>query len=92
MTKDDFIKIINENLENDEKAVIILEAFDDYVNENSPDEYERKLTEMTAARDDILRRYRERFTAGEPGTDETGGSQKEEEKEEIDVIDVRELS
>lgn len=92
MTKDEFIRIINENLENDEKAVVVLEAFDDYVNENSPEEYERKLTEMTEARDDILRRYRERFTAGEPGTDETGGSQKEEEKEEIDVIDVRELS
>lgn len=95
MTKDEVIAIINEGIEDNDKAVKVLEAFDDYVKENDVSELQAKLDAMTGERDDVLRRYRERFTAGEPGTEETGGSLVEAEVEpegtDEEVIDVEEL-
>lgn len=97
MTKDEVIAIINEGFseEDNEKAVKILEAFDDYVKENDVSELQAKLDAMTGERDDALRRYRERFTAGSTADEETGGSLVEPETElevtDEEVIDVEEL-
>lgn len=95
MTKEEVIAAINEGIEDNEKAVKVLEAFDDYVKENNTAELQAKLDAMTGERDDALRRYRERFTAGSTVEEETGGSlvEPEVEKEVTDenVIDVEEL-
>lgn len=93
MTRDEFIKIINDNIDDDSKAVIFLEAFDDYVKENDVSEYEKKITEITADRDNILRKYRERFSEGNT-VDEPNDSDNTDiiEEKEPEVIDVKELS
>ena len=91
MTKEEVIAIINEGIEDNEKAVKVLEAFDDYVKENDMSGMQAKLDEMTAARDEILTRYRERFSAGNTVDEPDQGSEVEEEKEE-EVIDITELS
>jgi len=95
MTKEEVIAAINEGIEDNEKAVKVLEAFDDYVKENNTTELQAALDAMTSERDDALRRYRERFTAGSTVDDETGGSlvEPEVEKEVTDenVIDVEKL-
>lgn len=95
MTKEEVIAAINEGIEDNEKAVKVLEAFDDYTKENNTAELQAALDAMTVERDDALRRYRERFTAGSTVDDETGGSivEPEVEKETTDenVIDVEQL-
>ena len=91
MTKEEVIAIINEGIEDNEKAVKVLEAFDDYVKENDMSGMQAKLDEITAARDEILTRYRERFSAGNTVDEPDQGSEVEEEKEE-EVIDITELS
>jgi hypothetical protein len=94
MTKEEVIAIINEGIEDNEKAVKVLEAFDDYTKENDMSELQAKLDTVTGERDDALRRYRERFTAGSTVDEETGGSQVEPEvepEETDDVIDVEKL-
>ena len=94
MTKEEVIAIINEGIEDNEKAIKVLEAFDDYTKENNTDELNAKLATVTGERDDALRRYRERFTAGSTADEETGGSiaEPEVEPEETDnVIDIEEL-
>lgn len=96
MTKDEVIAIINEGFseEDNAKAVKILEAFDDYVKENDTAALQAALDSMTGERDDALRRYRERFTAGSTADEETGGSLVEPEVEKEvteEVIDIEEL-
>lgn len=94
MTKEEVIAAINEGIEDNEKAVKVLEAFDDYVKENNMEELQAKLDAMTSERDDALRRYRERFTAGSTADEETGGSLVEPEVEtetDENVVDVEEL-
>lgn len=95
MTKEEVIAAINEGIEDNEKAVKVLEAFDDYVKENNTAELQAALDKMTGERDDALRRYRERFSAGSTVDDETGGSLVEPEVEpevtDENVIDVEKL-
>lgn len=91
MTKEEVIAIINEGIEDNEKAVKVLEAFDDFVKENDTTEMQAELESMTSERDEILQRYRERFSAGNTVDEPDQGSEVEEEKEE-EVIDVTELS
>ena len=93
MTREEFIKIINENIDDDGKAVIFLEAFDDYVKANDVSEYEKKITEITMERDNILRKYRDRFSEGntvdEPNDSDNTDTTEEKERE---VIDIKEIS
>lgn len=93
MTKEEFIAVINENIEDDTKAVVFLEAFDDYVKTNDSETLKGEIARLESERDDVLRRYRERFSAGETVTepDNADASVTIDEDEE-EVIDVKELS
>ena len=90
MTKEEVISMINDSIEDNEKAVKILEAFDDYTKENDTITLQGEITRLEGERDDVLRRYRERFAEGETVTEETGGSEVEPETEE-EIIDVDEI-
>lgn len=90
MTREEYIGIVNENIEDNDKAVKVLEAFDDYVKENDGENLRGEIEKLTGERDDILRRYRERFSEGNTVEDNTGGSLVEDEDED-EIIDIKEL-
>lgn len=93
MTKEEFIKIINENITEDEKAVVFLEAFDDYVKANDTSEYEKRIAEITSERDSILKKYRDRFSEGNTVDEPDNGVHTEyDDEQEDEIIDVKELS
>lgn len=93
MTKEEFIKIINENVKEDEKAVVFLEAFDDYVKTNDPSEYEKRIADITNERDSILKKYRDRFSEGSTVDEPPNSAHTEyDDEQEDEIIDVKELS
>ena len=92
MTREEFISVINENIEDNEKAVKVLEAFDDYSKGIDVEGLSAEIEKIRGEKDEILARYRERFsegnTAGEPdNSDETTT----EDEDEDEIIDIKEL-
>lgn len=92
MTREEFISVINENIEDNEKAVKVLEAFDDYSKGIDVEGLSAEIEKIRSEKDEILARYRERFsegnTVGEPdNSDETTT----EDEDEDEIIDIKEL-
>lgn len=85
MTREEYIKLINDEIgEDNEKAVRLLEGFDDY--SKLYIDTETELEKLRQERDDILKRYRDRFSDG----DKNDTVDVQPDNEEI-VIDTTEI-
>ena len=91
LTKDELKTKVSELVEDNDKAIELLEAIEDSVDvidTSKQDELQGKLDETQAKLDDLTEKYRQRFLQGD------SLMPKEETKEELretDVIDIKEI-
>lgn len=85
MTREEYIALINEEIgEDNEKAVRILEGFDDYTKMYTDNTTE--LEKLRQEKEDILKRYRDRFSDGDKN--DTVDVQPDNEEIVIDTIEI----
>ena len=88
LTKDELKNKVSELVEDNDKAISLLEDIEDSVDTTKEDELQGKLNEVQGKLDDLTEKYKQRFLQGE--TRQPKEETKEELKEE-DVIDIREI-
>lgn len=92
LSKEELKKKINEKIENEELKIELLEDVEDSVDAIKDDETEKvektAYDEVVAERDEIKRKYIERFLKGEEVKEE---DLKEEDLKEEEIIDVKEI-
>lgn len=86
MTKEEVKEIINKHIEDNEKAVLILEEIDDFVETDNSETIE---SEYRQKYEELLQKYRDRFMNGEPVKDENEDVKEISEKEK--VVDITEI-
>lgn len=89
LTKDELKTKVSELIEDNDKAIELLEDIEDSVDTSANDELQGKLDEVQGKLDDLTEKYKQRFLQGEPkdvAKDET----KDELKEE-NIIDIKEI-
>ena len=92
MTREEFIRIVNENIEDNERAVIVLEAFDDYSKGIDVDGLSAEIERIRGEKDEILARYRERFSEGNTVSEPDNSKEtRTEDEDEEEIIDIKEL-
>lgn len=95
MTKEEFFNKISGEFEfDDNTSVRLFEQIDDYLEGLTTDEkLIAELKETQRDRDDILRRYKERFTTvtEETGNDTNNIPEEEVEETEEDIVTVEDL-
>lgn len=95
LSKEELKKKIDEKIEDEDLKIELLEDIEDSV-DISEDETEKvektAYDEVVAERDEIKRKYKERFLSGEEVKENTEESEESEESEETEeVIDVKEI-
>ena len=91
LTKDELKTKVSELVEDNDKAIELLESIEDSVDvadTSVQDELQKKLDETQAKLDDLTEKYKQRFLQGD--TRDVKEETKEELKEQ-DVIDIREI-
>ena len=91
LTKDELKTKVSELVEDNDKAIELLESIEDSVDvadTSVQDELQKKLDETQAKLDDLTEKYKQRFLQGD--THDVKEETKEELKEQ-DVIDIREI-
>jgi hypothetical protein len=91
LSKEELKKKIDEKIVDEDTKIELLEDIEDSV--DIPDETEKvektAYDEVVAERDEIKRKYKERFLSGEEVKEEKG--EESEEVKEEEVIDVQEI-
>ena len=92
LSKEELKKKIDEKISDDDLKIELLEDIEDSI-EVSEDETEKvektAYDEVVAERDEIKRKYKERFLKGEDKPDED--AEDDEELKEEEVIDIKEI-
>lgn len=91
LTKDELKTKVSELVEDNDKAIELLESIEDSVDvadTSVQDDLQKKLDETQAKLDDLTEKYKQRFLQGD--TRDVKEETKEELKEQ-DVIDIREI-
>lgn len=93
LSKEELKKKIDEKIENEDLKIELLEDIEDSVDvieENETEKVEKTAyDEVVAERDEIKRKYKERFLKGEEVKEDT--EEDAEELKEEEVIDVKEI-
>ena len=92
LSKEDLKKKIDEKISDDDLKIELLEDIEDSidVSENETEKVEKTAyDEVVAERDEIKRKYKERFLKGEEVKEDT--EEDDEELKEEEVIDVKEI-
>ena len=93
LSKEELKAKIDEKISDEDLKIELLEDIEDSI-DVSVDETEKvektAYDEVVAERDELKRKYKERFLSGSEEKDETEETEKEELKEE-EVIDVKEI-
>ena len=91
LSKEELKKKIDEKIEDEDLKIELLEDIEDSVDVMKEDETEKvektAYDEVVAERDEIKRKYKERFLNGEEPSEEV----KEEDLKEEEIIDVKEI-
>lgn len=94
LNKEELKKKIDEKISDDDLKIELLEDIEDSVDVMTEDETEKvektAYDEVVAERDEIKRKYKERFLKGEEVKEDENKEDDEELKEE-EVIDVKEI-
>lgn len=94
LNKEELKKKIDEKISDDDLKIELLEDIEDSVDVMKEDETEKvektAYDEVVAERDEIKRKYKERFLKGEEVKEDENKEDDEELKEE-EVIDVKEI-
>lgn len=88
LTKDELKSKVNELVEDNDKAISLLEDIEDSVDTSENQELQQKLDEVQGKLDDLTEKYKQRFLQGE--TKDNKQDYKEELKE-ANIIDIREI-
>lgn len=92
LSKEELKKKIDEKIENEDLKIELLEDIEDSVDVMKEDETEKvektAYDEVVAERDEIKRKYKERFLNGEEPSEEV---KEEEDLKEEEIIDVKEI-
>lgn len=91
LSKEDLKKKIDEKISDDDLKIELLEDIEDSidVSENETEKVDKTAyDEVVAERDEIKRKYKERFLKGEEVKEDT---EDDEELKEEEVIDVKEI-
>ena len=92
LSKEELKKKIDEKIEDEDLKIELLEDIEDSVDVMKEDETEKvektAYDEVVAERDEIKRKYKERFLNGEEQSDEV---KEEEDLKEEEIIDVKEI-
>ena len=97
LSKEELKKKIDEKIEDEDLKIELLEDIEDSVDIAEEDETEKvektAYDEVVAERDEIKRKYKERFLSAEEVKENTEESEDSEESEETteEVIDVKEI-
>lgn len=96
LSKEELKKKIDEKIEDEDLKIELLEDIEDSVDIAEADETEKvektAYDEVVAERDEIKRKYKERFLSAEEVKEDTEDSEETEETEETEeVIDVKEI-
>lgn len=96
LSKEELKKKIDEKIEDEDLKIELLEDIEDSVDMAETDETEKvdktAYDEVVAERDEIKRKYKERFLSAEEVKEDTEDSEETEETEETEeVIDVKEI-
>lgn len=92
LSKEELKKKIDEKISDDDLKIELLEDIEDSidVSENETEKVEKTAyDEVVAERDEIKRKYKERFLKGEEVKEDT--EEDDEELKEEEVIDVKEI-
>lgn len=92
LSKEELKKKIDEKISDEDLKIELLEDIDDSIDISDDSEKVEKTAydEVVAERDEIKRKYKERFLKGDDVEDEDAKEDDEELKEE-EVIDVKEI-
>lgn len=92
LSKEEFKKKIDEKIDNEDLKIELLEDVEDSFEVSTEDETEKvektAYDEVVAERDEIKRKYKERFLSGEEVTEE---KEDEYEEKEDEIVDVKEI-
>lgn len=92
LSKEELKKKIDEKIEDEDLKIELLEDIEDSVDVMKEDETEKvektAYDEVVAERDEIKRKYKERFLNGEEPSEEV---KEEEDLKEEEIIDVKEI-
>lgn len=95
LSKEELKKKIDEKIEDEDLKIELLEDIEDSVDvtEDESEKVEKTAyDEVVAERDEIKRKYKERFLSAEEVKEDTEDSEETEETEETEeVIDVKEI-
>lgn len=94
LSKEELKKKIDEKIEDEDLKIELLEDIEDSVDVSDDTEKVEKTAydEVVAERDEIKRKYKERFLSAEEVKENTEESEESEESEETEeVIDVKEI-
>lgn len=95
LSKEELKKKIDEKIEDEDLKIELLEDIEDSVDiaEDETEKVEKTAyDEVVAERDEIKRKYKERFLSAEEVKEDTEDSEETEETEETEeVIDVKEI-
>ena len=92
LSKEEFKKKIDEKIDNEDLKIELLEDVEDSFEVSTEDETEKvektAYDEVVAERDEIKRKYKERFLSGEEVTEEKEDDYEEKEDEIVDVKEI----
>lgn len=92
LSKEEFKKKIDEKIDNEDLKIELLEDVEDSFELSTEDETEKvektAYDEVVAERDEIKRKYKERFLSGEEVAEE---KEDEYEEKEDEIVDVKEI-
>lgn len=92
LSKEEFKKKIDEKIDNEDLKIELLEDVEDSFEVSTEDETEKvektAYDEVVAERDEIKRKYKERFLSGEEVTEEKEDDYEEKEDEVVDVKEI----
>lgn len=93
LSKEELKKKIDEKIEDEDLKIELLEDIEDSVDVSDDTEKVEKTAydEVVAERDEIKRKYKERFLSPEEVKEDTENVEEKESEESEEVIDVKEI-
>lgn len=95
LSKDELKSKIDEKIQDDDLKIELLEDIEDSFEVSETDEAEKvdktAYDEVVAERDEIKKKYKERFLTGEEKEEKVEEVEKTEDEEKEEVIDVKEI-
>lgn len=92
LSKEELKKKIDEKIDNEDLKIELLEDVEDSFEVSTEDDTEKvektAYDEVVAERDEIKRKYKERFLSGEEVTEEKEDDYEEKEDEVVDVKEI----